>query len=93
MVENNEENSSDSLIDIFNKTPWSTKIFLGASIALASFCFYGLSSDVAAQYTRKASEIIQKNVRSNPSPEVYIERDGVRYYSHVDGKSIDELVK
>ena len=37
--------------------------------------------------------LIQKNVIGNPQPDLYLERDGVRYYSHVDGKSIDELVK
>ena len=37
--------------------------------------------------------LIQKNVLGNPQPDLYLERDGVRYYSHVDGKSIDELVK
>ncbi len=37
--------------------------------------------------------IVQKQVVAGPQAEIYIERDGVKYYSHVDGKSIEELVK
>ena len=39
------------------------------------------------------SPIEQKQAIGNSQPDIYIQRDGVKYYSHVDGKSIDELVK
>ena len=92
MVKNNEENSIDSLKDIFYNTYWGRTFVLGAATALAAIGCYGMYRIVVADYTHNTSEIIQKNVRGNPSPEVYIERDGVRYYSHLDGKSLDELV-
>lgn len=46
-----------------------------------------------SQRPTESFDIIQKNILGNHRPEVYIEWDGVRYFSHVDGKEISDLVK
>ncbi len=41
---------------------------------------------------KKSEPIVQQQVLSGEKPEIYIERDGVKYFSHVDGKEISDLV-
>lgn len=36
--------------------------------------------------------IVQKQSIGSEIPDVYIEKDGVRYYSHVDDRSVSNLV-
>jgi len=38
-------------------------------------------------------KIHQENVIGDEKPETYVEINGVKYYSHVDGKDISDLVK
>lgn len=45
------------------------------------------------QRPTESSAIIQRNILGNPQPEVYIERDGMRYFSHIDGQDISNLVQ
>lgn len=35
----------------------------------------------------------RQNVLGNEKPETYVEVDGVKYYPHIDGKDISDLVK
>ena len=42
---------------------------------------------------KKPEPIEQKQVIGNEEPDTFIERDGVKYFSHADGQSISDLVK
>ncbi len=44
-------------------------------------------------FLKPSNPIIQQQVIGGEKPEVYIEKDGVKYYSHVDGKEISDLFK
>jgi len=37
-------------------------------------------------------EIIHQNILGNPQPETYIVKDGVKYFSRIDGKDISDLL-
>ena len=37
--------------------------------------------------------IIQQQVIGNEQPDVYIEKDGVNYYSHIDGQPLEDFVR
>lgn len=41
----------------------------------------------------RTTPLIQQNVLGNEKPETYIEVNGVKYYSHIDGKELSDLVK
>lgn len=41
----------------------------------------------------KEQKVYQQNVLGNEKPETYVEVNGVKYYSHIDGKEISDLVK
>lgn len=67
--------------------------------AVGSVLFLGVyvASRIGQHYLDRnypeQSILQQKNVMGGPQPELYIEHDGVRYFSQVDGKDISELVK
>jgi hypothetical protein len=44
-------------------------------------------------FLEKSESIVQQQVLGGDKSEVYIEQDGVKYYSHVDGKEISDLFK
>lgn len=39
------------------------------------------------------NSISQEQAIGDSTPDIVIEKDGIRYFSHVDGKSIEEFVK
>ncbi len=65
---------------------------LAAFVAIS----YGLKQALRATYrettTRTTTPIHRENVRGDERPEVYIEMSCIKYYSHIDGRSIDDLV-
>jgi hypothetical protein len=44
-------------------------------------------------YLYSSDKTITQNVLGNNQPETYIIKDGVRYYSRIDGKDISDLLK
>ena len=53
-----------------------------------------LGSKVVDSYLIKQPEPVeQRQVIGNEKPDLFIERDGVKYFSQVDGKNISNLVK
>lgn len=46
---------------------------------------------VVTNYVEKPEPVIQQQVLGKDKPEIYIEREGVKYFSHVDGKEISDL--
>lgn len=53
----------------------------------ASFGFAYLTRDTTPE------SIHQEQVIGKVAPETYVELNGVKYYSHIDGKSVEDLVK
>lgn len=39
------------------------------------------------------NKIYHQNVLRNEKPETYVEVNGVKYFSHIDGKDLSDLVK
>jgi len=56
-------------------------------VGLASYGFYNVLQQM------QKPQPIQQNVLGNEKPETYVEVDGVKYYSHIDGKEISDLVE
>ncbi|MDP3698331.1 MAG: hypothetical protein Q8R47_01975 [Nanoarchaeota archaeon] len=70
---------------------FATKGFIGLGVA-------GILSVimVAAVYQRsyaKSLEPDNQNVLGNEKPETYVEINGIKYYSRIDGEDISDLVK
>lgn len=59
-------------------------------IVVAGYGAYNVGSRVLDHYFPE--QAILKNVIGNKQPDVYIEKDGVKYFSHIDGKDISDLV-
>ena len=66
------------------------KIILGMG-AVVSAITLGLGSYILYDSTKE--KVTQQNVRGNEKPETYVEVNGVKYYSHIDGKEISDVVK
>lgn len=95
MVENEELNerkvnrSIDSFtISGFLKVMAISPVLLGSIYAASRIGQHYLDQNYPKQ-----NYLQQKNVLGGPLPELYIEHDGVRYFSRIDGKDIGELVK
>ena len=52
-----------------------------------------VGSRVVDHYFPERNEVVQKQAIGGEVPDTYIERDGVKYFSHVDGKGIDDLLE
>ena len=88
MTTEQEEERTDSFKDILYNTYLGRMTILGGVIA-------GLVLGYRA-CDNKLSEMqspIVGNVRGNEKPETYVEVGGVKYYSHIDGKDLSDLVK
>lgn len=59
--------------------------------ALASALFAGAVA-FNKYVVKDSASIVQQNVIGNQQPEIYIEKDGVKYFSHIDGKDISHLI-
>ena len=66
-----------------------TKIFLFGSIALGMIVSYY----TVDKYLSSREPILQQQVIGGEKPDIYIERSGARYFSHIDAKEISDLVK
>lgn len=44
-------------------------------------------------HSYRQERVLQQNLLGNEKPETYVEINGVKYYSHIDGKEISDLVK
>lgn len=73
-----------------------TNTFLGraTTLMLTGLALSGIYH-IANTYVSKIQPepLVQKQVIGADKPDIFIERDGVRYYSHVDGKDISNLVR
>lgn len=63
--------------------------FLTAVVGLTSLSFSAYY--LIDGYLKKQEPVVQQQVLGIDKPEIYIERDGVKYFSHVDGKEISDL--
>ena len=72
---------------------FSDPIYVIVGAVLSSILIAGAVSTIENIAKYALSPIEQKQAIGNSQPDIYIQRNGVKYYSHVDGKSIDELVK
>ncbi|MBI4148125.1 hypothetical protein HY490_02435 [Candidatus Woesearchaeota archaeon] len=70
------------------ESPFSWMLGIGAVFGISY-----VGSRVVDHYFPERNEIVQKQAIGGEAPDVYIERDGVKYFSHVDGKDIADLVK
>jgi len=66
------------------------KIIMGIGV-VASAITLGLGSYILYDSTKE--KVIQQNILGNGKPETYVEVNGVKYYSHIDGKEISDVVK
>ena len=66
-------------------------IGIGA-LGLAPLYGYAISS-ARMESSIKSPEVYQRNILGDDKPETYVEVDGVKYFSHIDGKDISDLVK
>ncbi|MEK6939543.1 MAG: hypothetical protein AABX31_02340 [Nanoarchaeota archaeon] len=73
------------------KYSWQQVAVLGLGLSYFSLAGYGLYNVFHALL--QTPKVVQENVLGNGKPETYIEVNGVKYYSHVDGKDISDLVK
>ena len=83
-----------SFKDLFLNTFWGRMVVLGgavAGIALTYNCITQATDDDSE--ARRANYIFQRQQIGDLRPDIYIERDGVKYFSHIDGKEISDLVK
>lgn len=67
-----------------------------AGVALMGYTVYlGYMSRSAYDFNvkRLQPEIVQQNIIGGRQPEIYLKRDGIRYYSSIDGKEISDVVK
>ena len=62
------------------------------SAALGLFAMAYAGGRALDHYYPEEKQIIQRNVIGNEAPDIYIEKDGVKYFSHIDGKDISNLV-
>ena len=85
-----ESNSRDaaSVRDLLLNTPAGRIVTFGIIIGVAS-----LGYAVCDTYLRRSGQVEQRQVIGNEIPEIFIEINNARYYSHVDGKEISDLVK
>lgn len=79
-------------VTLFEATPIGLFMIVGAGMAVAAGTFYA-GSRILDHYYPEQNQVIQQNVLGNEKPETYVEVNGVKYYSHVDGKEISDLVK
>ncbi len=72
----------------------SLLVILGGATLLAAQCVDGKNK---TQDARKDESLLYQeqteNVLGNEKPETYVELNGVKYYSRIDGKDISDLVK
>ncbi len=64
-------------------------------ILILGISFIGLlyGNYIFYSYLARPEPLIQKQVIGNAKADIYIERDGIKYFSHVDGKEISDLVQ
>lgn len=82
--------SVSGLRDLFYNTRAGRIAILGTAICLG-VVLTSYSCNMAERYSKL--QIQQGQVLGTEKPEIYIEHKGVRYFSHVDGKEISDLVK
>ncbi|MBI4144204.1 hypothetical protein HY486_03070 [Candidatus Woesearchaeota archaeon] len=78
----------NSFKDLFYHTYLGRVISFGA-IIVGLVLGYQVGS---SHLVKKPEQIEQKQAVGSAKPDVFIERDGVKYFSHVDGKEISDLV-
>lgn len=79
-----------SLKDLFYNTLAGRLAIVGTAICLG-IAVSSYSCAIADKYGKM--QIQQQQTVGNKQPDIYIEENGVKYFSHADGKSIEELVK
>ena len=81
-----------SFKDLFLNTFWGRMVVLGGVLAGITLSYKSMMQ-ASRDYSQANSGIVQRQVLGGSRLEVYIERDGVKYFSHIDGKEISDLVK
>ena len=70
-----------------------TGLSLATSIAVVSFLGYGAYKGICAANKYINEPVIQRaNVIGNEKSELFIDRDGKRFYAEVDGKPIENYL-
>jgi len=59
----------------------------------AYYTAYKGISMFSAIYDSRNNIVQQQDVRGNEKPETYVEINGVKYYSHIDGKELSDVVR
>ena len=81
-------------IDENEKVP--AVIYIGLAVTYMAGVYYFLYSAVSrfnAIYDSRNNIVQQQDVRGNEKPETYVEINGVKYYSHIDGKELSDVVR
>ncbi|HLD40287.1 MAG TPA: hypothetical protein VJB13_04050 [Candidatus Nanoarchaeia archaeon] len=71
---------------------WQQVALMGMMLSFTGLGVYG-AYNALIQISTQKPQLIQRNVLGNEQPEIFVEVNGVKYYSHVDGKDISDLVK
>ena len=88
MVETNEDGRSfSSFQDLLYNTDAGRLITLGAVVVGLVLGYSAIDSYLVKH------PVEQRQAIGNEKPDVFIEKDGVLYFSQVDGKNISDLVK
>jgi len=83
-----EDENYKSNLDWLSRSPTVREVLsVGGMLLFFKFISCSIS------YNSTAVPIEQRNVIGDDQPETFIEREEVRYYSHIDGRSIDYLVE
>ncbi len=71
---------------MYNSPAGRIVILIGVLMGVSAFC------NAITSYFGKTEPVVQRQIIGNEKPDIFIERDGVRYFSHVDGKDISDLL-
>ncbi len=78
----------DSVLNGLKYTAIASGLIAGyTTVSIAVNDFFSNRDEVIPQ------NVIQQDVIGNNQPERYILKDGIKYYSHLDGKDISDLLK
>lgn len=80
------ENITPSFKNVMYSTPIGRAVIIGGIIAAMVLGYHAIDSKIQSKVRFEQSI-------GNQTPDVYIQQGNQRFYSQVDGKSIEELVK
>lgn len=63
------------------------------TIGSGSCVVYNACTKFDAIYSSTKISVQHQNILGSEKPETYVEMNGVKYFSHIDGKEISDLIK